>query len=245
MNDRIRKIVIAGVMGGISIFLGATRLGFIPYLTGVSLTIMHVPVIIGAVLEGPVVGAVIGFIFGIFSLLQAALTPAGVDVVFINPLVSVLPRLFIGPVAWLVFRSSENLKKSQIFIISGFIGVVVNTVLWLLYERFGGFTSDIKSIFTVGISCLFVTSVSSYLLLRLYEKSSQLFPYIISALAGSTTNTALVLMALGLLKFLSWKIIGTIALFNGLPEAVIASLLAVVVVASWKGIETGKKGSSI
>ena len=34
---------------------------------------MHVPVIIGAVLEGPIVGLVIGFIFGLFSLIQAAI----------------------------------------------------------------------------------------------------------------------------------------------------------------------------
>jgi uncharacterized membrane protein len=104
MENKIRKIVIAGVLGAISIFLGATRLGFIPYFSGASLTIMHVPVIIGAVLEGPIVGVVIGFIFGIFSLIQAAIAPQGpADVWFVNPLVSILPRLFIGPVSWLVY----------------------------------------------------------------------------------------------------------------------------------------------
>ena len=66
MNEKVRKIVIAGVMGAISIFLGATHLGFIPWFAGAALTVMHVPVIIAAVLEGPVVGAVVGLIFGAF-----------------------------------------------------------------------------------------------------------------------------------------------------------------------------------
>jgi len=35
---------------------GGHALGFIPRFGGISLTIMHVPVIIGAVLEEPVVG---------------------------------------------------------------------------------------------------------------------------------------------------------------------------------------------
>ncbi len=83
-----RKIVIAGVMSAIAIFLGATRLGFIPWFTGTSITIMAIPVIIGAVLEGPVVGMATGLLFGLFSLLQAAIAPTGPgDVIFTNPLI--------------------------------------------------------------------------------------------------------------------------------------------------------------
>jgi len=94
----VRQIVIAGILGGIAIFLGYTRLGFIPVpnLAG-SATIMHVPAILGGALEGPVVGTIVGAIFGIFSFIQA-------DVPFFrDPLVSILPRLFIGVVAWAVF----------------------------------------------------------------------------------------------------------------------------------------------
>jgi len=98
VQDRTRKIVITGVLSAISIFLGITRLGFIPWFSGVSLTIMHLPVIIGAVLEGPVVGFAIGLIFGIFSLIQAAIAPTGpTDVWFTNPLISVYrANLMVG-----------------------------------------------------------------------------------------------------------------------------------------------------
>ena len=131
VQDRTRKIVITGVLSAISIFLGITRLGFIPWITGASLTIMHVPVIIGAVLEGPIVGLVIGLIFGLSSLIQAAVAPTGpADVWFTNPLLSVLPRLFIGPISWLIYNLLKQWKVPAL-IAAGIIGSLTNTILVL------------------------------------------------------------------------------------------------------------------
>ncbi len=131
VQERTRKIVITGVLSAISIFLGITRLGFIPWVTGASLTIMQVPVIIGTVLEGPIVGFAIGLIFGVFSLIQAAVAPTGpTDIWFTNPLLSILPRMFIGPIAWLIYSS---LKKWRIpaLLAAGIGGSLTNTILVL------------------------------------------------------------------------------------------------------------------
>jgi uncharacterized membrane protein len=131
IHERTRKIVIAGVMSAISIFLGLTRLGFIPWFSGASLTIMQVPVIIGAVLEGPLVGLIVGLLFGVFSLIQAAVAPTGpTDVWFTNPLLSILPRLFIGPIAWLIYRGLKHWKIPAL-IAAGIGGSLTNTVLVL------------------------------------------------------------------------------------------------------------------
>ncbi len=131
VQERTRKIVITGVLSAISIFLGVTRLGFIPWITGASLTIMQVPVIIGAVLEGPIVGLVIGLIFGVFSLIQAAVAPTGpADVWFTNPLLSILPRLFIGPVSWLIYRALKRWEITAL-IAAGIGGSLTNTFLVL------------------------------------------------------------------------------------------------------------------
>jgi uncharacterized membrane protein len=130
-EDRTRKVVITGVLGAISVLLGWTHWGFIPWFGGISLTIMHVPVIIGAVLEGPWVGMAIGLIFGLFSMLQAAIAPSGPgDTVFTNPLIAVVPRLFIGPVAWLVWRSLQRWPVLGL-ISAGIAGSLVNTILVL------------------------------------------------------------------------------------------------------------------
>lgn len=54
-----RQLAIIGLLSGISIFLSVTPLGFIP-IPPINPTIMHIPVIIGAIIEGPLVGAFVG-----------------------------------------------------------------------------------------------------------------------------------------------------------------------------------------
>ena len=119
----VRQIVIAGILGGIAIFLGATRLGFIPVpnLAG-NATILHVPVILGGALEGPVVGTIVGLIFGVFSFIQAEVP------FFRNPLVSILPRLMIGVVAWAAFVGLKNVSIDLASAVSGVLGSLTNTV---------------------------------------------------------------------------------------------------------------------
>lgn len=92
----VRKMTIIGVLSAISIMLSMTPLGFIP-VGPTKATIMHIPVIIGAIMEGPIVGAAIGFIFGISSLLNAITNPTVTSFVFINPLVflPLLPSLYL------------------------------------------------------------------------------------------------------------------------------------------------------
>lgn len=184
MQSKTRKIVVTGVLGALCVILGLTPLGFVPWFTGASLTTMHIPVIIGAVLEGPVVGLVTGLVFGVFSMVRAAVAPQGpADVWFVNPLVSVLPRLFIGLSAWLVYAAVRRIHQ-------------------------------VPGIVAAGI-------------------------------AGSLTNTVLVLAVLGLLNKLPWPAIGSIAVLNGLPEAALAAAVTFAVVAYWKHLETRKKGSSV
>ncbi len=123
LSLNVRQIVIAGVLGGIAIFLGATRLGFIPVpnLAG-NATIIHVPVILGGALEGPVVGTIVGGIFGIFSFIQAEVP------FFRDPLVSILPRLFIGVVAWAVFVGLRRWSIDLASAVAGVLGSLTNTV---------------------------------------------------------------------------------------------------------------------
>jgi uncharacterized membrane protein len=119
-----RQVVVAGVVGGVALFLGATRLGLIPVpipLIG-NATIMHIPAIVGGVLEGPVVGLLAGLIFGIFSFLYAE------SPVFANPLVAILPRLLIGVVAWAVFVGLRRFSVDLASVAAGLLGSLANTV---------------------------------------------------------------------------------------------------------------------
>lgn len=112
-TTRIRKLVTIGTLGGISIFLGITRLGFIP-LVIFNLTIMHIPVIIGALLEGPIVGGAIGLIFGLFSMYQNFIAPTSLTFfIFLNPVIALTPRILIGIVSYYVYKLLKNKFKSK------------------------------------------------------------------------------------------------------------------------------------
>ena len=115
--------MVAGVLGGIAVFLGATRLGFIPVpnLAG-NATVMHVPAILGGALEGPVVGLLAGGIFGVFSFLQPEVP------LFANPIIAIGPRLLIGVVAWAVFVGLRNVSVDLAAAVSGVFGSLTNTV---------------------------------------------------------------------------------------------------------------------
>jgi uncharacterized membrane protein len=174
-----KKIATAGVLSAVAVVLGITRLGIIPWFSGASITIMHVPVVIAAVLEGPVVGLLVGLIFGVFSLIQAAIAPAGpIDVAFTNPLVSVLPRAFIGLVAYVVYRAVRGGAPDA---------------------------GPVRSSAAV----------------------------VAAAIAGSATNTGLVLSALSAMKFITWEVAGAVAVANGIPEAAVGAVVSLAVVGAW------------
>lgn len=118
-----RRIVVAGVLGAIAIALGVTRLGFIPVPnTTENATIMHVPAIVGAVLEGPIVGVLAGGIFGIFSWINAT------SPLFANPVIAVLPRLLIGLVSWLVYRALRPINQDVAAAVAGVAGTLTNSI---------------------------------------------------------------------------------------------------------------------
>ena len=98
-----RTLTVSGLLGAFSIVLGITPLGFIPVPTAAGhATIMHVPAILGAVLEGPMVGTLTGLIFGLHSFLRAG------NVMFADPLIAIGPRLLIGVVTYGVYRLTRS-----------------------------------------------------------------------------------------------------------------------------------------
>lgn len=170
VDARVRRVVIAGVFASISILLGITRLGFIPVPTPAgNATIMHVPAILGGILEGPIVGGVIGLGFGIFSFTQATIP------MFKDPLVAILPRLFVGIVAWAVY---------------------------------------------VGL-----------------KRMNMMLALIVSAVAGTLTNTVLVLGMAALRGYLSPAAALAVGVTHGLPEIVVAAIIVVAVMLAWRGVE--------
>lgn len=153
-----RKMAMVGMLSAISIFLGLTGLGFIP-IPPVKATIMHIPVIIGAIIEGPIVGALVGGVFGLFSMYQAFTAPMPTSFIFWNPIIAILPRILIGIVAYYVYTFFKNkFKNKSISIgIAAVLGTLTNTVgvmglTYIIYlERYSQTLGISRQAATVGI----------------------------------------------------------------------------------------------
>jgi uncharacterized membrane protein len=130
-HSALRKIAVAGALGAVSVVLLVANVGIIPWIAGASITVMHVPVIIGAILEGPAVGAAVGLVFGVSSLIKAATTPVGIDAFFVNPLVSVLPWILIGVAAWAAYRAFRGRAEPAAQVTAGIAGSLANSLFVL------------------------------------------------------------------------------------------------------------------
>lgn len=130
----IKEMTIVSILGAIIFVMGWTPIGMIPLTLILSATIIHVPVIIGALVMGPKVGLILGLIMGLTSLSRAWIAPQSpLNLIFMNPIIAVLPRLFIGIAAYYSYHFVRKLLKNQILAltIASVSGSLANTILTL------------------------------------------------------------------------------------------------------------------
>jgi uncharacterized membrane protein len=221
-HSTVRKIVVAGVLGAIITllgYLGTAGPGFIPVPTPAQhATTLHVPVIIGAIQEGPIVGLVLGLIFGIFSWLQAGIL--GV-VMFQDPLVAILPRLFIGITAWAAYVLFRRTGKYAALILAGSLLVICGTfVYWAL---------SVNALLAGVIGIVLLALIAGFVFLALRE-NRELQALILSAAVGTLTNTILVLTMLVVRGYLPPEAALVAGLTHGIPEVIVACIIVVAVV---------------
>ena len=130
----LRELTIVGLLAAITIILGISGYGIMA-LGPLNVTTLHVPALIGALVGGPRVGAFVGLIFGVYSFWQNFTAPNILSPLFINPLVSVVPRIIFPVLAVLVYKSLWKVPQGPRIIISAFMGTIFHTcmVMGLIY----------------------------------------------------------------------------------------------------------------
>lgn len=239
-----RRLVITAVLIAISIVLSIPlnmgpfiSLGFISFGT-IAITIMIVPAIIGAVLEGPVVGAIVGGAFGLFSLFLASQQPAGSpNAIFVDPIISVLPRLFIGPAAWAVYQWFKQTREYE-----GVLTLVQNGL------RIGANQITLQEMNATGseTSPLYSDEPIKYAFqLKIRRFTPEYICLSWAAVTGTLTNTLLVIGAI------SWRLnvpffptLASVSI-NVVLELIVSAVIVVAVVSALRGSGSGKQGSSV
>ena len=104
-----------------------------------SITIVHIPVLIGIMFLGVGYSLSLGLVFGLSSLIAAfmyASSPA--DLAFQNPIISVLPRIVFALVAFYIIRLLFLIrKKSKYGNLINFIIVTVVSTAFILFASEG------------------------------------------------------------------------------------------------------------
>lgn len=132
----IRRLVVSGMLAATVAVLMLTGLGFLR-IGPMSASLLCLPILIGVMSEGLGVGLVLGLAFGLLSLIQAFSAPTLFSPYFMNPLISVLPRLCIPVVTWLVLHAHKPAgqanPKQKVMIrgLAAFAGSATNTILVL------------------------------------------------------------------------------------------------------------------
>ena len=137
-----RWLTSVALMAAVVILLANTPLGMIQ-LPIIKATTVHIPVILGAILLGPMAGAILGAVFGVCSLISNTVTPTLLSFAF-SPFmsmtgmsgavkavwISVGCRMMIGIISgwfWILVKKCK-LNHFIALPIAGFLGSMVNTV---------------------------------------------------------------------------------------------------------------------
>ncbi|CVI66826.1 Pantothenic acid transporter PanT [Clostridiales bacterium CHKCI001] len=151
ISKKTQEMVLTAIFA--AIIIAMANIPYLGYLNFgvVSATLIHIPVIIGAILIGPKAGAFLGFVFGATSLIRATFQPNLSSFAF-SPfyaggnmwslVICFVPRILIGIVSYYVFyglvngfkkHKKENKKRGGLetisLLIAGIAGSMTNTLL--------------------------------------------------------------------------------------------------------------------
>jgi uncharacterized membrane protein len=159
-------MVQTAILSAILIVMAFTPLGYLKVGT-ISITFMTLPVVIGAILIGPLSGAVLGAVFGITSFVQCfGMDVFGTTLMGINPILTfimcMVPRILMGLFVGLIYQALSKIDKTKTwsFVVASLSGAVINTVLFVgaLIWFFGnseylrGFGANMMAILSVLIT---------------------------------------------------------------------------------------------
>ena len=114
----VRQMCVLALFLAIEIIMYLTPIGYLR-INALSVTLMHVPVIILASTMGPAAGAFLGFVFGCTSVIGITsfvfspfITVGGISGNFFSLVIALVPRILLGVIAGYVFKFAKKYAKN-------------------------------------------------------------------------------------------------------------------------------------
>ncbi len=135
------KLTQLAILVAILLLFAFTPFGYIK-MPGVEITLLCLPVAIGAITLGPSAGAILGAVFGITSFIQCfGMSAFGTLLFSINPLFTFLmcfiPRLLCGWLSGLLFKVLYKFDKTKLvsYFAASLSTALLNTLFFVLAIR--------------------------------------------------------------------------------------------------------------
>ncbi|MGI5989184.1 MAG: ECF transporter S component [Lachnospiraceae bacterium] len=252
VRKKTADLVLLAFFTAIIIFMSITPFGYIP-LGVINATIVHVPVILGAVLLGPGPGAFLGFIFGLTSFLKNTYMPSTLSAFVFSPVLAYstigpsgiwksaficfVPRILVGVLPYYVFKGVGALNRSKMRNAGlAALDILVSVLIFIGVRAFtmrAGMAGVPAAV--IGVACGAVVFVLVFRAVR--RQKGDVLAYTLAGITGALTNTLIVMPSIYILYKDSYAaalsispdavltvILGVIS-FNGVIEAIIAGVL--------------------
>ena len=253
-NEKTYGLVLMALFTAIIVIMAFTPLGYIP-LVVINATIIHIPVILGALFLGPKKGAFLGFVFGLTSFINNTFNPVtasafvfspvvaydvvGVSGIFKSIYICFVPRILVGVVPYFIYILIRKALKSEGQTSKIVVNLLASLILFisiraflihLLPETLSALVSTIIGI-AAGSVLMAVLTVSGN------KKESVSIALAYAGLAGAFTNTLFVMSGIFILYKDAYAqkvgvageavldVIMGVVTFNGVVEAVVAAII--------------------
>ena len=136
-----RNLVQLALLTAIIVVMAFTPIGYLKTPV-VEITFLTIPVIIGAIIIGPLAGAFLGAVFGFTSFIQCfGMSIFGGTLLAISPLFTfllcIIPRVLMGFLCGVffnaIYRADKSSSKLVAFSFASLSGSLLNTILFVLF----------------------------------------------------------------------------------------------------------------
>ena len=253
-NEKTYELVLTALFTAIIVIMAFTPLGYIP-LVVINATIIHIPVILGALFLGPKKGAFLGFVFGLTSFINntfkaatasafvfspvLAANIAGVSGIFKSLYICFIPRILVGVIPYFVYILIRGLLKSEQKVWRVVVNAVISVIFFFSIKAFIDNLMSDGSGSMPGLLAGAAAAVALFVILTMVsrKKTSASVALAYAGLTGAFTNTLFVMsgiyilykdayaQALGIAGDTVIDVIMGIVSFNCIVEATVAAIL--------------------
>lgn len=257
-NTKTYELVLTSLFTAIIIIMAYTPLGYIP-LGIINATIIHIPVILGALFCGPKKGAFLGFVFGLTSCLKAtfvggtlssfvfspvlAASIVGTSGIFKSLFIAFVPRILVGIIPYYVYVLIRKVLFSDKKLLAGSIlNIMMGAFLCFgLYEFICKKVESLSTVVALIIALIIAVLVAGASQYAFTKKNAQVVAFAYAGITGAMTNTLLVMgsilvlykdayaEAVGVAADALLGVIGGVIAFNGVIEAIVAAIIVYVI----------------